>query len=236
MQLPSPKVDSGTLYKLGLYYCAAVSRHPETAALSAPFMEINTALRAAQRAREDADLELIPVRVGVQFSEYELENAIRNTAITAHRIDGNMRSGPVFDRVFPNNLHGEVAPRGAAQVVSGQGLLLRLSTSTIAAPVFAEHGEELKSRLETLKTALAARKQAAEKLALARAQEWNVREDWVTAYHHNAGIIKSLFPRNSDRQNLYFDEFRKSSVSLSVEEDRELTQLLHPDESATPAD
>jgi len=62
---------------------------------------------------------------------------------------------------------------------------------------------------------VAARKSGWEKLGEARGAEDGARESWVSAYDANAGSIRTIFPRNRKRQDLYFEDFRDKTVAES---------------------
>lgn len=226
MQVPSVKQSSNLLYKLGSYHAAATSQHSETAALSAPFAAINDKLRSAALARENAELELVGARVARRFAEFDVEHAIRTIASTAHQIDNNLQSGPVFDAAFPKRLTAELAPRGQGQVDSGRALVVRISTQPATGALKEQFADSLTTQLDTLEARVDAWSQALQKVGHARAVEMGLREEWVTAMHRNIGLIKAMFPRSTDRQELYFDAFRRTGSTDTGAEDPELAQLL----------
>jgi len=217
MQIPAPKVASGQLIVLGTSHLAALAQIAETAALAPPFKVHQDALVLAKRAREDAELALVSPRVAARFAEYALEEVIRGIAGRAHALDGNMVSGSVFNGVCPNGLEPEVSPRGVAQKESALRLQNRLDTQPAAAKLRPEFSDKLKAATADLAAKLDARKAAGEALGRTIAGDLGARESWVAAYDANAGSIRTLFPRNRRKQDLFFDDFRTSADAADDE-------------------
>ncbi|MBI5478700.1 MAG: hypothetical protein HY906_07595 [Deltaproteobacteria bacterium] len=110
--------------------------------------------------------------------------------------------------MFPDGLEPEVRPRGAAQVKAARGVRDRLAHQPAAATLREEFAPKLDAAIADLTAKLDARKAAGEVLGLARARENGAQETWVSAYDSNAGAMRTLFPRQRARQDLYFDQFR----------------------------
>ncbi len=87
-------------------------------------------------------------------------------------------------------------------------MLQRSSTLSSAEPLRGDHTGKIRAEIDALNAKLAARKSAGDALGLAYAQEVAAREDFVRAYDASAGAIRQIFPRDRDRQNLYFDQVR----------------------------
>lgn len=201
---------SDRLLPLGEFHLAALAETPaETGALIEVFRPSHDALATAAAARAAAERMMILPRVALRFSERRLETAIRRVSNVAESIDGK-EGGKVWRALFPNGLNAETRPRSAAQRAAADALMNRLTTQTLTEPLRSEHVPLLRVAIDDLAAKLAARKDAADALGLAFAQELAAREDFVRAYDASAGAIRAQFPRDRETQDLYFDSFRSS--------------------------
>ena len=214
MQIPHPTMAADNLIALGRFHLAALAQSPETEVLAPGFGTAQDGLVQARRAREEAEAALVAPRVALCFSEWSLEQVRRGLALAAHAADNQSVSGPAFRSVFPSGLDAEIRPRGAAQVTAARAVLERLRSQPAAAAIRAEHEPRLEAGVTACAAKVEARRQAGEALGIARAREDGARETWVAAYDSNAGAIRTLFPRNRARQDLYFDTFRTRDVAV----------------------
>lgn len=212
MEIPTSKVATDKLLLLGSYHLTALRRVPEVAALAASFAPLHEALFNAGAARRAADQGLVEPRVNLLFAEAALDAVIRETAAQAHILDGHS-SGPVFDAIFPNGLDAEVGPRSAAQVATTRALITRLESSGVAASLRESHLGRLRTANDALAAAVAVRDASLEAQGVAIGREQGAREDFVRAYDANAGIIRSRYPKDRRRQDLFFDTLRKPTGS-----------------------
>jgi len=208
MQTPMPTMSSEHLLLLGRFHLAALDQHAETRGLVAGFQPTQDALAGKLRTREDAQNALVGPRVAMRFAEYLAEQVIRAIALAAHAADNNMETGAAFRAVFPEGVDAEVRPRGAAQVRTARRVRDRLAAAPAAAPFRDAHLAPLDGAIADLDAKIEARGVAGRTLGVARAEEDAARETFVAGYDSNAGAIRTLFPRNRARQDLYFDEFR----------------------------
>lgn len=77
--------------------------------------------------------------------------------------------------------------------------------------------KDLDTALAALGSALESRRMAEQALGIARAAEDGARETFVSSYDSNAGAIRQLFPRNRERQDMYFDRVRTGPSSSDDE-------------------
>lgn len=216
MQIPSPDIASERLELLGLGHLAALAHDPSLADLIATFQPAQDNLTASTNRRLIAERSMVPHRVAVRFVERECEAALRRLGLAAESLDGKS-GGPLFTEAFPDGMTAETRPRAAAQVVALQRVRDRLTTKSTLAPLRAEHVPALDAAIARMKATLEARAAAAASYASAFAAELAAREDWVRAYDANAGAIRQRFPRDRERQDLYFDRFRASGGARDEE-------------------
>jgi hypothetical protein len=205
------------MIKAGRYHLVALSRAEDTKGLATAFKPAVDDLAAAHAARERAEEALLEPRVTARFAESALEAVLREVASAAHSNDRKTGGGLVFKAIFPNGLDAEVRPRGSGQLTASTGLRERLNSQPAAAAVKAQWLRELDTAVATLGTALEARRMAEQALGIARAVEDGARETFVSSYDSNAGAIRQRFPRNRERQDLYFDRVRTSQASSNDE-------------------
>lgn len=206
MQIPSPDFASDRLFPLGDYHIAALGETAETRGLAPPFQATQDALLATVRNREGADRALTGPRVAVRFSEYAVEVVLRSVANAAHETDNNQTTGAAFKAVFPDGLDAETSPRGAAQLKAARDVRTRIAKQPAAAPFRDAMLARLDAAIADFDTKLQNRGTAGRALGEAQAAEAGARETWVRHYDANAGAIRNLFPRQRNRQDLYFDE------------------------------
>jgi hypothetical protein len=157
--------------------------------------------------------------VAVRFGEWSLEQLLRGVSLGCQAVDNVVRGGPAQRAVFPSGLDAELRPRGAAQLAAARAVLQRLRSQPAAAAVATEHGARLEAGIADFDARVAARKVAGETLGLARAHEDGAREQWVAAYDSNAGALRTRFPRQKARQDLYFDVVRTRHAGDDGDED-----------------
>lgn len=204
---------SRVLLKAGKYHLAAVSQSEETQGLAIAFSPAVDELVAALAKREQAEDALVAPRVAARFAESRLELILREIASQARSSDRKAGGDFAFRAIFPNGLDAEVRPRGAGQLSASMLLRERLSSQPAAATVKAQWLKELDATMAALGSALEARRMAEQALGIARAAEDAARETFVSSYDSNAGAIRQMFPRNRERQDMYFDRVRTSQRS-----------------------
>jgi hypothetical protein len=93
MQIPNRTFSTNLLLELGRFHLAAVQQSVETQPLAAGFQLVYDALLAAKQARDNADMALVLPRVAFIFSEWALEQTLRELAYAAHAADGSAAGG-----------------------------------------------------------------------------------------------------------------------------------------------
>ena len=206
MRIPSPKTASDRLLVIGAYHITALGTTPElTGGLVPGFQLTQDELRVAMRAREDVEYAAVVPRVLARFAEYALEQTLRQLGLAAHALDNNMHTGAAFKAVFPSGTDAAIRPRGAAQVAAALEVAKLLATRPAAEPLRAEYAAKLDAGIGALKGRIEDRKTSAVAVGAAQAVEMGLRETWVATYDSHAGAIRELFPKQTARQDLYFD-------------------------------
>jgi hypothetical protein len=100
-----------------------------------------------------------------------------------------------------------------------------LTNNETLGPLFAEL-EEVRDRLTA---ALEQRRAATSALVQTRVADMLAREDFCAAYSREAGLIRSIFPRDAERRELFFDSWTRSA-----NRDEEAAPADEPEGGATP--
>lgn len=221
MKLPPVTLANARLVLLGRYHVLVLQQLPETSAMAEGFAPVLADLEAAGRTVTAAQEALLPPRVKVAVAEALFEAGIRQLHAQA-RIEDGGKDGPLTRVLFPDGLTPVVQPVGQRQVDAVDALLLRAQTRKLG-----EH-QTLAPRLEVLKTlrdryagALDERKAATARLAEARAADMAAREQFIAAYSKDAGLLRSLYPSDRARQELFFDRW-DAGRSSEAEPDEEV--------------
>lgn len=221
MRMPNASMSSQRLILLGRYHVGSLEQTEETRPLAPVMAPTVETLETATAATASARLGLVGPRVAVAFGEAELEQVLRNASLRAQQLDNKVNGGPVKIALFPGGLVAALRPRGAAQVEAAVAVRERLVTQPVAAPLREELLPGLDAAIADQRARLAARDAAYQAYASAFAVELGARESFITAYSSSAGAIRQIFPRNRERQDLYFDEVyaRGRSEEPPVEDD-----------------
>lgn len=217
MQIPTSDLSSDRLELLGLAHLTALAADPEVADLVAVFQPAQDLLGAAAARRIAAERSMVAPRVTLRFVERRCEAAVRRVAAAAEAADGK-RKGARFTELFPNGLTAELRPRSAGQLAALRRVHDRLTQRSTLAALRTEHEAALTEAIAALEGALAAREAAAQAFGTAYAAELATREDWIRAYDASAGAIRQRFPRDRERQDLYFDPVRTAARRHDDEE------------------
>ena len=217
METPTSRMGSRRLWLAGTYHVTAVQQTPELEPMAGAIVPIMDELRGHAKAREDAEDALVPMRVRLVFLERAAERALRVTANSASTLDGK-RGGAVHSALFPDGLATETRPKAQRQVDALERVINRLTTSTLAEPLRAEHLPKLTAAKAALEAGLLARKTGVVAVGAAMAAELSTREDFVRAYDGNAGAIREHFPKDRESQELYFDAINVRGTALDDED------------------
>jgi hypothetical protein len=171
-------------------------------------------LRNAQRAREDAEDDAVAAAGVAQCAEHEVEDALRDIAAAAQRLDRADASLAAAKTIFPRALTPEIKPSGEAQLEVLPALRVRLAAfkddeemgKAIARLDKAEVG--LRAALDAEKAASAAIDQC---FAIEREARRAVREQLESANARLRDLYKSS-PALAERYFLRTSMVKKRSA------------------------
>lgn len=207
VQIPTPDMASDRLELLLRYLISGTARDIATADIATGLRPVLTQFLVAVTASIESQRALVDPRVGVRFAERDIETTIRRLASDARKKDGKDR-GATLAALFPGGLEAATVPRGEAQQEAASRVMNALRTVGLAEPLRAEHVPALEAAITAFQSALDERRRVAGIAASAFAAELAGREDLCNAMDAAAGAIRRLFPRDRDRQDLYFDAVR----------------------------
>lgn len=216
-------------YAWGLELIAGLSQVKETSGFAEPLRAINDRVKACGDARKQAELALIPARVEVRHAEYAVDQLLRTLAKAAEVADGGRR-GTTFSALFPEGLGPAVTPSGASQVALTAQFATRAKSAR--APGIERITSEWLPRLEELNGKLdaALKKRDLQNAAVfaARATESVANEEHLIAVDRVIGEIRALFPKDRDRQEVFFPLASTRTASTDAGND---TPPPEPDKS-----
>ncbi|MBU1413330.1 hypothetical protein KKC22_17605 [Myxococcota bacterium] len=210
----------------GIELIAGLEQFMQTQPLAGEFRPINDTLITLELDKPPLVTALTIARAGVRVANYQFDRVIRQIARDCELADGGRR-GPVFAAVFPSNVNCVIAPGGVGQVTAGDAFVRQLEASNVAgvAPVREAWFSEVKTRLDQLKAAVAARDEAGQRLAVFRARELALCEDHEYAVERVMGQVRALFPRQRDLWNAIFPPAPRASRNEDSEADPETDPL-----------
>jgi hypothetical protein len=200
----------------------------ETDSFAAPMEAQNGALEKVWLDREKVEREAIAPRAQLRFADWKWDQQVRMVAKVAQLADGG-RTGPVSKAIFPNGVTPEVTPSGGQQLKTANALIERISAAKL--PEVARLREEWLPKLtgarDQLASALKAREDLYQKLAMARAAEQAARDDHLMAIEKLMGQIRATFPKDVARWDVIFPSAptRVSAVGTADDSD-----VRNPDE------
>lgn len=231
MKSPTPRTSTAVLRNLGRWHVAALGMFEETRPMVPEFSAVFEDLMAAWKAVQEAEDALLVPRMTLALVEIDVDAALRRLDGACKVVDG-AKGGPTAKALMPNGLTPEVAAAGQRQLKALDAILTRAERRNLVAheklaAVFAE----LRAVRDRLEAALAARTAAYGVVAQARVTETMAREDFCTAYSKDAGLIRSIYPKDTARREFFFDTFGSTpSASGDDAEDEEPAE----DEGPTP--
>ncbi|AKF06918.1 hypothetical protein DB32_004067 [Sandaracinus amylolyticus] len=183
-------------------YATLFAPTPDVAArlesLAATLAEATDALTTRQAAYHAAVLALIAPRVEVKLIDLHADTVVRSVKRIAEEAGA-------AGAVFPAGIQPIVKPVGATEVAA-----LRTLEGRIASATAWRDREAQRARIEAVRAdydrALLNRRDALAASSDARALRDDAKESFLDTYAAVAGAVRELFPRDRQRQDVFFDE------------------------------
>lgn len=161
-------------------------------------------LATAEQAHEAAEANVLPMRVNVRFADHESDECIKQRKRTAQLADGETE-GPYVLHLFPNGTTPLTRPVGAAQIKEMRALEGRYDALLDRWPDAMAEKNIVTTLRQRYEQSLAERAAAEQTVIDTKAARDLAKEDFLDVYAEIANRIRSLFPRNRPKQDLFFD-------------------------------
>jgi hypothetical protein len=208
MEIPSKNTPVAKCLALATFACQMMSKMAATqVVLQELVVKLNAArdkLATAENAYSAAETNLLPARVAVRFADHESDEGIKQRKRAAEMADGEA-NGPLASHLFPNGTTPLTKPLGAAQTKEMRDLEGRYDALISTWPDAATEKQQLTFLRQRYELALTTRSSGEQALADAKAARDFAKEEFLDAYAEVANRIRALFPRNKQKQDLFFD-------------------------------
>lgn len=208
MEIPSKNTPVAKCLTLATYACQMMSKLGTThVALQELVLKLATArnkLELAEAAYEVAEGQLLPARVAVRFADHESDEGIKQRKRAAEVADGE-GNGPYVSHLFPKGTTPLTKRFGATQTKEMRDLEGRYDALLSNWSKAAAEKQQLTLLRERYEQALEARAEAEQTVANAKAARDFAKEEFLDTYAEVANRIRALFPRNKQKQDLFFD-------------------------------
>jgi hypothetical protein len=160
----------------------------------------------AREAAERAETAALALK---DRAEEDVESIIRTVELSVLAAVDKKRDRDPYRRIFPRNLHGAIAPKGAAQVAEGRRIANLLGPAE-GEPLpglpeeAARYAAELRAACDTLEARVRASEAAAAAVDAAFANELAERRRWHAQYRKDAGLLTALFPNDARLVDSFF--------------------------------
>jgi hypothetical protein len=233
MKLPTMRTPVRRCLGAAGFSCRMLAKHSQDARLvelGVRFEAGRTELAAAQRRLVEAEDNLTLMRVDVKFEDHSSDRFLRRLLARIEAEDGR-KGGRLCKVLLPEGLGDITRRRNAAQVERMRGLEARLAAiqdwadaATLAVDL-AGHRGRYESALDV--------RLAAERLVVTeRANRNAAKERFLDLYAEIAAQIRSIFPRDKDMQDLFFDELEPASRRYAGEPGDDLPEEPVDDDAA----
>ncbi len=175
-------------------------------------------LASAEDTYSESEANLLPIRVNVRFADHESDECIKQRKRTAEFADGETH-GPYAVHLFPNGTTPLTRPFGAAQIKEMRDLEGRYDVLISRWPDAQTEKDKLSAHRQRYEQALQERTDAEQSTANAKVARDSAKEDFLDVYAEVANRVRSLFPRNKKKQDLFFDTVvQRPAAENDVEE------------------
>ena len=215
MQLPTSKTPVSKCIALGKYAATMLGMFSDNAVLTSIAATLTAAtngLDAAQTAYAGSVLSLIAVRVGVKYNDYVSDLAVRALQRQAEVTDGK-KAGKVASFLFPEGVTPVIRPVGKSQITQMVALEGLLDAVAPIWPPAADEKAKIVARRTAYDAAITQRETAMVASAALRAKRDMAKEDFLDVYAAAAAKVKAEFPRDREKQDLFFDKVTDAVVA-----------------------
>ncbi len=175
------------------------------AAANAVLLELATKMFGARDKLATAEqAHVLPMRVNVRFADHESDECIKQRKRAAQLADGETE-GPHVLHLFPNGTTPLTRPLGAAQIKEMRALEGRYDALLDRWPDAMAEKNIVTTLRQRYEQSLAERAAAEQTVIDTKAARDLAKEDFLDVYAEIANRIRSLFPRNRSKQDLFFD-------------------------------
>lgn len=171
------------------------------------FKVLNDELDAAYNTRIALRKPWLEARQDVRFCDYNADVVLRAFQHSAEIADGS-RVGPISKSVLPDGVTPVIAPAGARQLPALDEVIRLLNASRVEGigPFRDAELPKLTAARTQLEAAVTAYNTARDAYNTAFATERGIRDDHRLAVDAMMGTVRSLFPGDTQRQDIIFPE------------------------------
>lgn len=220
MQNPTTKTPVTKCLDLAAYSVRMLAKFPDTPALAPLAVKMAAAAKGlvdSQAAYAAAVTEILPTRVDVKYENFVSDRRIRVTQQKAELADGK-KNGPIASQASPEGSAPIVRLVGMSQVNQMAALEGRLAA---LAPLWSDATAEAKAIGQfraAYKTAVDGRTTAGEVAANLRAVRDVAKEAFLTTYDEITSRVSAEFPRDTQMQDIFFDDVRGRSAAEQADD------------------
>lgn len=231
MQNPTTKTPVTKCLDLAAYSGRMLGKFPDTPALAPLAVKMAAAakgLEDSQAAYAASVTAILPTRVDVKYENFVSDRRVRITQQKAEMADGK-KNGAIASQAFPDGSAPIIRLVGMSQVDQMVALEGRLAA---LAPLWSDAAAEAKvigQFRSAYKKAVDGRTKAGQAATNLRAVRDVAKEAFLTTYDEITSRVSAEFPRDTQMQDIFFDDARANSAAQQADDPAAVT----PAEGAT---